>query len=432
MRVCVLGLWHLGTVTAACLAARGHLVTGLDFDDGVVAQLQSGNPPLFEPDLEDVVRDGLARDQLRFTTDVATAVAGADVVWVAYDTPVDSEDRADVGFVLERAARLFPHLEQGTLVLISSQLPVGSTRRLEQEYAEAYPNHRVSFAYSPENLRLGKAISAFTQPDRVVVGVRSAGDRERVMALMRPFTERIEWMSVESAEMTKHALNAFLATSIAFINEIASICEAVGADAKEVERGLKSEPRIGPKAYLAPGVPFAGGTLARDIGFLTQVGRSHQQPVAVLTAVKASNDEHKKWARRKLQAVFGALEGRSIAIWGLTYKPGTDTLRGSASLELCDWLLSQGAYVHAHDPVVRELPAAIAGNVLLCSTALEAASGADAVVVATEWPDYRSIEPDALISHMRSPWVLDANRFLCSTLEMDTRFRYFCVGKATS
>ena len=225
MNVCVTGLWHLGTVTAACLASAGHDVTGLDFDAAIVSTLATGKAPLFEPGLDDLVKAGLASGQLHFTTDEAAAVNHADIVWIAYDTPVDDDDRADVTCVTERATRVFPHLRDEALVLISSQVPVGTTRQLELTFATEARGRRVGFAYSPENLRLGNAISAFSQPDRVVVGVRSTADRARVAALLRPFTERIEWMSVESAEMTKHALNAFLATSVTFINEIVALCE---------------------------------------------------------------------------------------------------------------------------------------------------------------------------------------------------------------
>src|SRR5690606_23000227 len=212
------------------------------------------------------------------------------------------------------------------------------------------------FAALPENLRLGKAIDVFNNPDRVIAGTRTEQDRERVRLLLSPITSRIEWMSVESAEMTKHAINAFLATSVAFINEIATLCEDAGADAKEVERGLMTESRIGPRAYLSPGAAFAGGTLARDIAFLTDLGQRQQSPTALMAAVRVSNELHKGWARRKLKALFGELEGLTVGVWGLTYKVGTDTLRRSSAVELCLWLRAQGAQVIGHDPVVKSLP----------------------------------------------------------------------------
>ncbi|MBZ5558486.1 MAG: nucleotide sugar dehydrogenase [Acidobacteriia bacterium] len=429
MKVCVLGLWHLGTVTAACLASAGHDVTGIDFDPAVVAGLAGGTPPVFEPGLEDLVKTGLASFRLRFTTDVA-AVAGADAVWIAWDTPIDDEDRADVEYVIERTARLFPHLRNGAFVLVSSQVPVGTTRRLEQAFASESQGRVVGFAYSPENLRLGRSIAVFTQPDRVVVGVRTSADRENVTMLLRPFAERIEWMSVESAEMTKHALNAFLATSITFINEIAAVCEQVGADASEVERGLKSESRIGPKAYLSPGSAFAGGTLARDVVFFSQLGQAHGVATHLLSSVKASNDAHRTWAAQRLDQSLKGVSGKAVAVWGLTYKPGTDTLRRSSSIELCQWLIARGATVRAHDPAVRALPAGFVDHFSLAENALSAVQGASALVVATPWPEYGEIAAEDVTARMIRPLVIDANRSTGKTLGACADIEYVSVGKA--
>ena len=424
MNICVLGLWHLGTVTAACLASAGHRVIGLDFDEETIRNLQEGQPPLFEPGLEDLVKKGLKKKSLSFTTDIHEAVKDTDVVWVTYDTPVDDDDRADVAFVTEGAKRLFAHIPAGALVLVSSQLPVGSTHLLE----EACPNKQISFAYSPENLRLGKAISVFTEPDRVVVGVRNDADQQRIAKMLSPFTENIEWMSVESAEMTKHALNAFLATSVVFINEIATICEQVGADSKEVERGLKSEARIGKKAYLSPGGAFAGGTLARDISFLKELGEKHGQQIPMLSSVQVSNSHHKDWVRRKLLSLVDGLKGKTIAVWGLTYKPGTDTLRRSTSVETCQWLAEQGALVRAHDPAVKNLPEDLKKHITLCETEVDALTGASSLVVATPWPQYQDVSADKVTCFDNPPTILDPNRFLVKTLGADSRLRYFAVG----
>ena len=234
-------------------------------------------------------------------------------------------------------------------------------------------------------------------------------------------------MSVESAEMTKHAINAFLATSVTFANEIASICELVGADAKEVERGLKTELRIGPKAYLSPGGAFAGGTLARDINFLNEVGSAKRLVTPLLGSVKPSNDEHKKWVKRKLLSYFPDLANASIALWGLTYKPGTDTLRRSMAVELCDWLIGRGATVNVHDPVVKELPVAWQGKVRRGDDALAVLEGVQALVVSTEWPQYKEIQASWLASAAPGVVVLDANRFL-SVLAADPGIRYVAVG----
>jgi len=437
VKLSVAGLWHLGSVTAACLASAGHDVTGFDVDGDVVRRLQTdGRPPIFEPGLRELVDSGRREGRLRFSSDPRDAVRQSDVVWIAWDTPVDRNDRADAEAVIERTARLFPNLSPGTLVLVSSQLPVGSVRRLEQECLRARPGvpgvdvAGITFGCIPENLRLGQAIERFLNPDRVVVGVRQPEDRARVTALFAPFTHKLEWMSVESAEMTKHALNAFLATSVAFANEIAMLCERVGADASEVARGLKTDVRIGPKAYLAPGGAFAGGTLARDLMFLSALGDERQTPVTLLSSVYISNELHRGWPARRLEQLFGDMAGRRIAVWGLTYKPGTDTLRGSHAVALCERLTAAGASVAAHDPAVAALPADIRGHWRLSASALDAAREADAIVVATEWPEYRQIGADAVMLHVGGPRVrvLDANRFLKDTLSADPRIQYLTVG----
>ncbi|HYM62673.1 MAG TPA: nucleotide sugar dehydrogenase [Thermoanaerobaculia bacterium] len=428
VKVCVVGLWHLGTVTAACLASRGHEVVGYDANAETTSRLQKGEPPISEPGLPQLVSDAITAGKLRFTSDAAGALRDAEVVWVAFDTPVDDEDRADVDFVIRSVEQLLPLMRRDTLVLISSQMPVGSTRTLEHAAATA-SRPDLSFAYSPENLRLGKAIEVFTNPDRVVVGVREQSDRARIEQLLAPFTIRIEWMSVESAEMTKHALNAFLATSVAFINEIATICEHVGADAKEVERGLKSEKRIGPGAYLGPGGAFAGGTLARDVVFLSATGRKAGVPTNLIDGIKSSNDAHRGWAKRRLQELLGELRGQRIAVWGLTYKPGTDTLRRSSAVELCRALAQAGAKVIAHDPAVKALPPDLAG-ICLVPDPLAAVKDAAALVVMTEWPEYRQIDGTAIAEAMSRRLVLDANRFLAKQLGDNPQITYATVGKA--
>jgi UDPglucose 6-dehydrogenase len=430
MKIAVLGCWHLGSVTAACMAAAGHDVVGYDPDAAAVVGLNAGRPPIGEPGLADLVAAGLTARRLRFTSDIAAAVAEADIVWVAFDTPVDDDDRADVDDVVNHVMAAFPHVKDGALVLSSSQLPVGSMARLERAWAAVAGTRRVSFACSPENLRLGKAIEVFTKPDRVILGARTADDRARLTALFAPITDRLEWMSVESAEMTKHAINAFLATSVTFINEIAALCEQSGADAKEVERGLKTEKRIGPYAYLGPGAAFAGGTLARDVVFLKTLGQATDRPTPLMDGVESSNREHRSWARRRLTSLLGSVKGRTVAVWGLTYKPGTDTLRRSTAVELCRWLLEQGARVRVHDPAVAELPADLAAAHRSASPE-DAVDGADALVVATEWPDYRTADLDALATRMASRVVLDANRFLAATAGADPRFILISVGAAS-
>ncbi len=421
--ITVLGLWHLGSVTAAC-CAKHFDVTGLDFDDTVVGNLQQGRAPISEPGLNELLAAGLAKNSLRFTTDAKAACAQADVLWICYDTPVNDGDESDVAYVLERARRALPHLAAGALVLISSQLPVGSCALLEKEFPQLH------FACSPENLRLGKAIDAFEKADRAVVGIRTDAKRALLEQLFKPFAAQVQFMRTESAEMVKHALNSFLAVSITFINEIARLCEHVGADAKEVATGLKSEPRIGQRAYLGPGGPFAGGTLARDVVTLSKLGAARGESLSLIPAIKESNDLHRSWAFRKLQSRLGDLRGKTIAVLGLVYTPNTDTLRRSAAVELCQQLLAAGARVQAHDPAVQSLPPELAAITL--SVDLGAAlHGAEAAVVCTEWPAFRTAAWPELIPAMRQPVIVDANRFLEAPFRPIPAVEHISVGRPT-
>jgi UDPglucose 6-dehydrogenase len=422
MKIVVLGLWHLGCVTAAC-AAKHFSVVGLDFDSANVAKLNSGKAPILEPGLNDLIATGIAAGKLSFTTDAETACAKAEVLWLCYDTPVDENDESDVDFVLANLRQSLRHLPEGALVLISSQLPVGTCAGLEKEFSQFH------FACSPENLRLGKAIDAFESSERVIVGIRNEAKKSLLITLFAPFTPQILFMRTESAEMVKHALNSFLALSITFINEIARLCEHVGADAKEVAAGLKSEPRIGPKAYLGPGGPFAGGTLARDVVTLTKLAEAEGEKISVIPAIKQSNDLHRGWAFRRLKSRLGKLRGRKIAVLGLTYTTNTDTLRRSAAVELCKQLLKAGAKIAAFDPAVKNLPDNL-DKVAPAATVAAALDGADAAVVCTEWPQFRQADWPKIVRSMKQPVLIDANRFLEKELKSIAGVEHLSVGRA--
>jgi len=422
MNLCVLGLWHLGTVTAAC-CARHFNVVGLDFDSANIQRLNAGQAPLLEPGLNALLGAGLAAGRLKFTTDPQVACAHADLLWLTYDTPVNENDESDVAFVLGNLRRALPHLPAGALVLISAQLPVGTCAQLEREFPQFH------FACSPENLRLGKAIDAFEQAERAVVGIRNDAKQALLEELFKPFAAQTLFMRTESAEMVKHALNSFLALSITFINEVARLCEHTGADAKEVSAGLKSEPRIGPKAYLGPGGPFAGGTLARDVVTLSKLAAAHGEKISVIPAIKISNDLHRGWACRRLQTRLGDLRGQRVAVLGLTYTTNTDTLRRSAAVELCQALVAAGASVSAFDPAVKTLPAELAG-VKLAADLAAAVAGADAAAVCTEWPQFRQADWAGLAARMRQPVFVDANRFLEKELKGVAGVELLSVGRA--
>jgi UDPglucose 6-dehydrogenase len=424
-----MGLWHLGCVTAACIAEAGYRTIGIDSDPNVISNLQNGRAPLFEPGLDDLISRGLRHGTLAFSGNPAEA-AGCDLVWIALDTPVDDDDVADTGVVWAAAERLFPYLKDDAVVLISSQLPVGSTRAIAKAFSAAYPQKACHFGYAPENLRLGKSIEIFRDSERIIVGCENERVRQLLQPILERFTRRIVWMSIESAEMVKHGVNAFLATCVTFANELAIVCERVGADAAEVEAAMRLEPRIGARAYIKPGAAFAGGTLARDIVFLNTIAKREGLRLPLLGGVLPSNESHKDWPVRRLLDRLGNLAGRTVAVLGLAYKPRTDTLRRSASIELCRELSELGADVRAFDPAIRELPKEYNSFVTLTTTPKAALSGADAAIVATEWPEFRSIELATWLDAMHTPLICDPNGFLAKTFEHAHQASYVTVGRS--
>ena len=421
MKIVVLGLWHLGCVTAAC-SAKFAQVVGLDFDSSNVANLRMGKGPIFEPGLESLIQEGTRSGALSFETDAALACADADLLWVTHDTPVDGDDLADVAPIFTGIGRCVQYLPSRAIVLVSSQLPAGTCRRLES----MYPGRR--FAYSPENLRLGRALEIFLNPDRIVLGTRTQADAEELGEFLAHFSSNIIAVRTESAEVIKHAINSFLAASITFMNEISRICEIVGADAKEVERGLKSESRIGPRAYLSPGGPFAGGTLARDVVALTNLAADNGESLVLLASIKVSNDQHKLWALHRLQEELGSLKARVIAVLGLTYKPGTDTLRRSLAVELCRALLEEGAEIKAYDPAVDSMPEELR-RVPLFHKIEEAIDGVDGIVVCTEWPQLLEFEWEKTLMRDSGRVVIDADGFIEQRLMGIPGLVYRSVGR---
>lgn len=428
MRVTVYGLGHLGTVTAAGAAGAGHQVVGLDPDAARVRVLAGGRSGLVEDGLDARLAEALESGRLRFTGDAGDALQGCDLLWVAFDTPVDDDDRADVGWLRARLDELDGRIPEGTMVLLSSQVPVGFLAALEERWA----GHGLRFASAPENLRRGEAVRAFESAARVVVGVRTPADRERVAALLEPLGAHVEWMSPESAEMTKHALNAWLATSVAFVNEAARLCQAAGADVADVLRGLRSDPRIGERPYFSPGVPFSGGTLARDLRYLGRLAAERGADAPLAAAVLESNAAHGRWT---LEAVRGSLSGVSaprVALLGLSGKVGTDALGHSAPLQLALALERHGVRVRAHDPALRALPEALAGRVTLVPRVAEALDGADTAVLATAWPEYDRLGADDFVRAMRRPCVIDPAGRLGRALAGDGRLDYRVPGRSRS
>jgi UDPglucose 6-dehydrogenase len=430
MKVAVLGLWHLGTVTAGCVAETGILTVGIDDDTEVIAKLNAGEPPLYEPGLAELIQQGRSSGNLSFTTDAAK-LADADIVWICHDTPVDDDDRADVEAVVRRVEAIFPHLKNGAVVLVSAQLPVGTVARLEKPFASQANGRQVDFACSPENLRLGRALDIFRNPGRIVIGIRHQRTREKLLPLLSKFCQNLIWMSIESAEMVKHALNASLALSITFTNELASIAEQVGANAADIEKALRSDPRIGPNAYVKAGPAFAGGTLARDVQFLAAIAEHEKLEAPLIGNIIASNRIHGQWSINQLRRRLAPLAGKTIAVLGLSYKPGTDAVRRSPSIELVRELLADGAIVRVFDPAVRKLPDEFRSRAIFADDAKGAIAGATAVVVATEWPEFRELTAEDFTGGMDGRLVLDPAAFLSPSVPKNPALTVISIGRAT-
>jgi UDPglucose 6-dehydrogenase len=431
-RICVVGLWHQGSVLAACFAELGHDVVGVDADAEVIASLRDGRPPLHEPGLPELLAEGVAAGRLDFTTEFETAVPGADLVYLSLDTPVGPGDTSDLDAVLA-AARRIGESGQGDLVLcVTAQVPVGTSEALAHEVETLLDGGRCQVVYVPEFLRLGTAIDSFRNADRFLIGADDAELAERVAALYRPLGRPVEIMDMRSAEMTKHACNAFLAASISFINEIADLCEETGADVGRVAEGMKLDRRIGPHAFLSAGLGFAGGTLGRDLRVLQAVGRRAGRATALTDAVIAVNASRAGLVSELLCRLHGSLEGTRVAMLGLTYKPGTSTMRRSVALEIARELTSKGAAVQAYDPGadLSELDGPVPFQV--CEDAASAAEGADALVVTTAWPEFRDLDLTALRPRMRRADLIDTQNLFDPAAVAASGWAYYGVGRRSA
>jgi UDPglucose 6-dehydrogenase len=413
MNICVFGLWHLGSVTAACLSRLGHSVIGLDENEENIKNLNLGKAPISEPGLDGLIGALRIDDFLKFTTNPKEALDNTEVLWVCYDTPVNDKNESDPDFVINKIENILPKLKPETLVIVSSQLPVGSLGRIEFHYAAAlrgtvkgtYPSG-LTFAVIPENLRLGHAIKNFLTPDRLVIGTREESVRTdpRFWTILASFPPPIHFMSPESAEMVKHATNAWLATSVTFANEIAAICEKTGADYRDVEAALRNDSRIGEKAYIKAGLPYSGGTLARDIGYLEEI---HFSPL--FHGVDQSNEYHKTWITDAL--IHSKANGPKIAVLGLTYKTGTDTQRCSLSKTLIEDLEACGFGIYTHDPSTSK-----------GASAQIAIDDSQTIIVMTQHPEYQKLT-------FKNQIVIDPTGFLRNKLENQKGIKYYCVGK---
>jgi UDPglucose 6-dehydrogenase len=428
-KVCIIGLWHLGSVVSACLADLGYLVVGVDKDPRKVADLNNGIPPLFEPGLEALIQTNIKQKRLSYTTDLGSAAKGAGYILITFDTPVDDKDEVDLSEIFAASRELAKYLDNGSVIIVSSQVPVGTCEQIKQVIKQGSPSMSFDIACSPENLRLGQAIEVFKNPERIVIGADSPITLDKVEQFFAPVAAPVVRMNLRTAEMTKHALNAFLATSISFANEIANLCDEVGADALKVAEALRSDSRIGQKARLLPGLGFAGGTLARDIKVLQKLGQRLGYETHLLNGVLKVNEQQNKLVIRKLKKVYGSLKGLTVGVLGLTYKPGTSTLRRSAALEIISDLADEGAIVRAHDPKADSAEIRLHHEFEFYPDPYQVAEGADALVIVTEWLEFKSLNYDLIKTMMKKPVLIDTKNLLDDMQMLARGFSYFGVGR---
>jgi UDPglucose 6-dehydrogenase len=434
MRVAMIGTGYVGLVSGACFADFGHDVTCVDKDAGKIAALTRGEVPIYEPGLNDLVAANTRAGRLKFTSDLPAAVKAADAVFIAVGTPSRRGDgHADLSFVYDAAREIAAALDGFTVVITKSTVPVGTGDEVERIVREARPKAEFAVVSNPEFLREGAAIQDFKHPDRIVVGSDDARARDVMTELYRPlylnrspilFTDR------RTAELIKYAANAFLATKITFINEIADLAEKVGADVQEIARGIGLDNRIGAK-FLHAGPGFGGSCFPKDTVALLKTGQDHDAPLRIVEAVVAVNDTRKRaMARKVAHALGGELRGKTIAVLGLTFKPNTDDMRESPSIPLITALQDMGAKVRAYDPTGMEQAKPLMANVAFCKDAYDCAQGASALVIVTEWEQFRALDFARLKTVMERPVLVDLRNIYRPDEVARHGFTYESVGRA--
>jgi UDPglucose 6-dehydrogenase len=427
--VSVIGIWHLGAVNAVGFAEKGYTVLGLEFDKKKATCLQKGKPPLFEPGLESMMTRHLKKGSLRFDSD-PKAVATSDYVVIAYDSPVNEQDEVDVTPVLKAAEVIAPYLRSNTPVVITSQLPLGTSEKIEARIRSLSPTWESGVVYSPENLRLGTAIPRFLDPDMLVLGANQPQALKSALALYQPFHTAKLPMDLRSAEMVKHALNTFLATSITFINEIAGLADRLGADAVAVGQALKLDKRIGSKALMMPGLGFSGGTLARDVIQLRKFAAERGYTADLLDSILRVNERTFEEILVKLKSALGKLAGKRIGILGLTYKAGTSTIRRSPGIKLIEMLRKAKATCLGYDPKADFEELSHYRHLFERAKKIhDLVKDADGLVLVTEWPEFKDLPFQSLAKLMKTAVMIDSKNYLDPDLLASAGFDYQGFGR---
>jgi UDPglucose 6-dehydrogenase len=427
-KIAVVGGWHQASVVSACFADMGHDVTGIADDIETVEALNAGQPPVYEPGLADLLAHNLAAGRLRYTTSYTDGLSQAEFIFLSIDTPVSEGDESDLEPVLRAAERILTSASGPFTLCVTSQVPVGTCNSLSDAARRLNPGAEIAVTYVPEFLRLGTAIDTFRKADRFVVGADDRDAADRVARLYQPLDRPILVTGLNTAEMGKHASNAFLATSISFINEIANLCEVTGADATQVAEIMKLDRRIGPHAFLSAGLGYAGGTLGREVRALHHLGERHHVDTSLVDAAQKVNAQRVDRLFGRIRNLVGPLAGQSITILGLTYKSGTSTLRRSAALELIDRLLAEGADVRAFDPLASGRELARPAFTISSDLASAARAGSLLVLIAP-WPGMTTAELVECRAIMKAPKIMDSGNFLSAQNLVAAGFDYYGVGR---
>ena len=435
MRITIIGAGYVGLVSGACFADFGHQVTCVDKDASKISALQRGKIPIFEPDLDRLVQNNVKNGRLDFETDLARPVREADAVFIAVGTPSRRGDgHADLSYVYAASREIAAAVDGFTVVITKSTVPVGTGDEVERIIRETNPSANVAVASNPEFLREGAAIRDFKFPDRIVVGTHDERARKVISEIYRPLylnKAPLIFTSRRTAELTKYAANAFLATKITFINEIADLAEKVGADVQEIARGIGLDNRIGSK-FLHAGPGFGGSCFPKDTRALIKTAQDHDAPMRIVEAVLAVNENRKRAMARKVASVFGGtLRGKTVSILGLTFKPNTDDMRESPSIPLITALQDLGAKIRAYDPEGMEQSKTELSEICYCDGPYSCADGADALVIVTEWEQFRALDLDRLKSAMACPVIIDLRNIYQAQDVIAHGFRYESVGRNT-
>jgi UDPglucose 6-dehydrogenase len=440
MKITIVGSGYVGLVTGACFSEVGIDVTCVDIDHDKIENLNKGIIPIFEPGLEEMVHRNQKKDRLHFSTTIAEALADCEVVFIAVGTPPDEDGSADLKYVLGVAADCGRYMKNYLLIVTKSTVPVGTAGKVRSAVREELKKRDAEIEFdvasNPEFLKEGAAIDDFLKPDRIVVGVDSERAEEVMKSLYKPFTlngHPVIFMDIVSAEMTKYAANSMLATKISFMNDIANLCEIVGADINMVRKGIGSDSRIGPK-FIYPGIGYGGSCFPKDVKALVQTAAQYNYDLRVLRSVEAVNEDQKSILFHKVNKYFkGDLNGKTIGMWGLSFKPLTDDMREAPSLVLIHRFIDAGARVRAYDPVsMDEAKRILDGKIAYAEDQYDALIDADCLVLVTEWPEFRFPNFNVIRKLLKTPLIFDG-RNIYDRAEMKSKgFEYFCIGIDTT